>query len=36
VISPTGAIAFYYHSLNPAKHVEKVLAAVKELPPAKK
>jgi peroxiredoxin Q/BCP len=36
VISPTGAIAFYYQSLNPAKHVEKVLAAVKELAPVKK
>jgi len=34
VISPNGAIAFYYQSLNPAKHVEKMLAAVKDLSPA--
>lgn len=37
VIAPNGAVAFYYQSLNPFKHVEKVLAAVKELPaPARK
>ena len=36
VISPTGAIVFYYQSLNPTKQVEKVLAAVKELTPVKK
>lgn len=33
VISPSGAVAFYYQSLNPAKHVEKMLAAVKDLSP---
>lgn len=32
VIAPNGSVAFYYQSLNPFKHVEKVLAAVKELP----
>ena len=32
VIAPNGAVAFYYQSLNPFKHVEKVLAAVKDLP----
>lgn len=36
VIAPNGAVAFYYQSLNPAKHVEKMLAAVKDLPPAAK
>ena len=36
VISPSGAVAFYYQSLNPFKHVEKVLAAVKDLPQARK
>jgi peroxiredoxin Q/BCP len=34
VISAEGSIAFYYQSLNPAKHVEKMLAAVKDLAPA--
>lgn len=36
VIAPNGAVAFYYQSLNPAKHVEKMLAAVKDLQPAAK
>ena len=32
VIAPNGSVASYYQSLNPFKHVEKMLAAVKELP----
>jgi len=32
VIAPNGAVAYYYQSLNPFKHVEKMLAALKELP----
>ncbi|MDM0112425.1 peroxiredoxin [Variovorax sp. J22R133] len=32
VVSPNGQIAFFYQSLNPFKHVEKMLAAVKDLP----
>lgn len=31
VIAPNGAVASYYQSLNPFKHVEKMLAAVKGL-----
>jgi len=36
VIAPGGTVSFFYQSLNPELHVEKVLAAVKELGPAKK
>jgi len=32
VVAPNGSIAFFYQSLNPFKHVEKMLAAVKDLP----
>ncbi len=32
VIAPNAAVAYYYQSLNPFKHVEKMLAALKELP----
>lgn len=32
VVAPNGSIAYFYQSLNPAKHVEKMLGAVKELP----
>lgn len=32
VVSPNGSIAYFYQSLNPFKHVEKMLAAVKDLP----
>lgn len=32
VIAPNGSVAYYYQSLNPFKHVEKMLAAVKDLP----
>lgn len=32
VIAPNGSVASYYQSLNPFKHVEKMLAAVKDLP----
>jgi peroxiredoxin len=31
VIAPNGAVVSYYQSLNPFKHVEKMLAAVKEI-----
>lgn len=31
VIAPNGAVASYYQSLNPFKHVEKMLSAVKDL-----
>lgn len=33
VIAPNGSVAYYYQSLNPFKHVEKMLAAVKEITP---
>lgn len=33
VIAPNGSVAYYYQSLNPFKHVEKMLAAVKDLTP---
>lgn len=32
VVAPNGTVAYFYQSLNPLKHVEKMLAAVKELP----
>jgi peroxiredoxin Q/BCP len=32
VIAPNGAVAYYYQSLNPFKHVEKMLAALKDMP----
>lgn len=32
VVAPNGSVASYYQSLNPFKHVEKMLAALKELP----
>ncbi|MDM0103553.1 peroxiredoxin [Variovorax sp. J22R24] len=32
VIAPNGTVAAHYQNLNPDKHVEKMLAAVKELP----
>lgn len=32
VVAPNGSIAYFYQSLNPAKHVEKMLGALKELP----
>ena len=31
VIAPNGKIAYYYQSLNPSRHVEKTLAALKDL-----
>ncbi len=36
VIAPSGAIAFHYMSLNPARHVEKTLGALERLPAAPK
>ena len=35
VIAPNGSVAYYYQSLNPFKHVEKMLAAVKEITPSR-
>ncbi len=32
VVAPNGTVAYFYQSLNPFKHVEKMLGAVKELP----
>jgi len=32
VIASNGSVAWYYQSLNPSKHVEKMLAAVKDIP----
>lgn len=32
VISPDGKVAYYYQNLNPDKHVERMLAAVRALP----
>ncbi len=32
VIAPNGSVAYYYQSLNPFKHVEKMLAAIRDLP----
>ncbi|MDM0073215.1 peroxiredoxin [Variovorax sp. J2P1-59] len=32
VIAPNGTVAAHYQNLDPDKHVEKMLAAVKELP----
>jgi len=34
VISPDGKVAYYYQNLNPDKHVERTLNAVKALPKA--
>ena len=34
VIAPDGKVAYYYQNLNPDKHVERMLAAVKALPKA--
>ncbi|RZL87541.1 MAG: peroxiredoxin [Variovorax sp.] len=34
VISPNGRVAYYYQNLNPDKHVERMLNAVKALPKA--
>ena len=34
VISPNGTVAYYYQNLNPDKHVERMLDAVKALPKA--
>lgn len=36
VIAPNGTIASFYLSLNPDKHVERMLAALRELPAAGK
>ena len=35
VIAPDGKVAYYYQNLNPDKHVERMLNAVKALPKAK-
>lgn len=32
VIAPNGKVAYYYQNLNPDKHVERMLAAVRALP----
>lgn len=32
VIAPDGKVAYYYQNLNPDKHVERMLAAVRALP----
>lgn len=32
VVAPDGKVAYYYQNLNPDKHVERMLAAVKALP----
>ncbi|WP_076998415.1 peroxiredoxin [Variovorax sp. KK3] len=32
VVSPNGTVAYYYQNLNPDKHVERMLNAVKALP----
>ena len=32
VISPDGKVAYYYQNLNPDKHVERMLNAIKALP----
>lgn len=32
VVAPNGTVAYFYQSLNPFKHVEKMLSAVKDLP----
>jgi peroxiredoxin len=34
VIAPDGKVAYYYQNLNPDKHVERMLAALKALPKA--
>jgi peroxiredoxin len=34
VIAPSGRVAYYYQNLNPDKHVERMLNAVKALPKA--
>jgi peroxiredoxin len=35
VIAPNGTVVFHYMSLNPTKHVEKMLGALKSMPPGK-
>jgi peroxiredoxin len=32
VIAPNGKVAYYYQNLNPDKHVERMLNAVRALP----
>ena len=34
VIAPDGKVAYYYQNLNPDKHVERMLNAVRALPKA--
>ena len=34
VIAPNGKVAYFYQNINPDKHVERMLAAVKALPKA--
>jgi peroxiredoxin Q/BCP len=34
VISPNGTVAYYYQNLNPDKHVERMLNAIRALPKA--
>lgn len=35
VIAPSGQVVYHYMSLNPTKHVEKMLGALKSMVPAK-
>jgi len=35
VIAPNGQVVYHYMSLNPTKHVEKMLGALKSMQPAK-
>jgi peroxiredoxin len=35
VIAPNGRVVYHYMSLSPVKHVEKMLGALKSMPPAK-
>jgi len=35
VIAPDGSVVYHYMSLNPTKHVEKMLGALKAMQPAK-
>lgn len=35
VIAPNGSVVYHYMSLNPTKHVEKMLGALKAMQPAK-
>ena len=32
VVAPNGTVAYYYQNLNPDKHVERMLNALKALP----